>query len=237
MEFRSVTVARLGGDEFAIILSGIENPADATSVAEKVIQIISEPMMLQSGQECEIGVSIGIAIYPENGTEIDRLLTAADTAMYESKTSGRNNYTLSRVQAHWDLDKYYWIVLGKTHLFGIQEIDQDHLELAEILNKLNAAVRSNESSDVIAQLFDKLTEQIRSHFQNEDRLIDKYGYTDNDVHKNEHKRLLDELDYLKDKFNRGGEMVVLFALKEWLLRHISNSDSLLGDFILQQRAK
>ena len=63
------------------------------------------------------------------------------------------------------------------------------------------------------------------------------GYADNDVHKNEHQRLINELGYLKDKFNRGGEMVTLHTLKEWLLSHISSSDKLLGEFILSQSAK
>jgi hemerythrin len=65
----------------------------------------------------------------------------------------------------------------------------------------------------------------------------QYGYSDTNAHKNEHQRLIDELDYLKNKFNQNGEMVVLFALKEWLLKHIANYDRLLCDFILKQRVK
>jgi diguanylate cyclase (GGDEF)-like protein/hemerythrin-like metal-binding protein len=231
------TVARLGGDEFAIILNGIENTSDASTVAKKVIKNISEPMILQGGHECAIGVSIGISIYPENGTEIDRLLNAADSAMYESKSSGRNIYTFSTVRAHLDLDNHNWIILGKSHLFGIPEIDQDHLELVSILNKLNAAVSGNEPTEVTIRLLDKLSEQIRSNFQYEDLLMIQYGYSDTNAHKNEHQRLIDELDYLKNKFNQNGEMVVLFALKEWLLKHIANYDRLLCDFILKQRVK
>lgn len=231
------TVARLGGDEFGIILSGIEDSADATSVAEKVIRNLSEPMMLHGGHECVIGVSIGIAFYPENGTEIDMLMSAADSAMYESKASGKNKYTLSRVQAHRDLDNQHWIVLGKTHLLGVTEIDLEHLELATILNKLNAAVINGDSSEITVQLLNQLAAQIRSHFQNEEHLMNQYGYIDNDVHKNEHQRLINELDYLKDKFNHGGEMVALHVLKEWLLGHILHSDKQLNDFILQQQAK
>ena len=231
------TVARLGGDEFAIILSGIESSADATSVAEKVIRNLSEPITLQNGHKCGIGVSIGIAIYPENGAEIDRLMSAADSAMYESKVNGKNTYTLSNAQAHSDLDNQYWIVLEKTHLFGVPEIDQEHLGLARILNELNAAVRLNEPSEATARLLDQLTTQIRSHFQHEDHLMDQYGYFDDDAHKNEHQRLIDELGYLKDKFNQGGEMATLHTLKEWLLNHISSSDRQLSDFISQHRVK
>jgi len=228
------TVARLGGDEFAIVFSGITNPADATRTAEKIIQKLSEPMMLQNGHECGVGASIGIAIYPENGAEIDRLMSAADNAMYESKNSGKNNYTLSRVQAHCDLDDQHWIDLDKAHLFGIAEIDQEHLALANVLNELNAAVRGNQPAEVTSRLFDTFSEQIRSHFKNEDRLMDQYDFFDNGGHKNEHQRLIDELDYFKKKLNHGGEMVVLQSLKDWLLNHISNMDRELAEFIAQR---
>lgn len=88
------TVARLGGDEFAIILSGIASSSDATSVAEKIIRKLSETMNLQADISCTVGVSIGIAIYPEHGAEIDRLIGAADSAMYKSKLGGKNSYTI-----------------------------------------------------------------------------------------------------------------------------------------------
>lgn len=231
------TVARLGGDEFAIILSEIENSEDATSVAKKIISNLSEPMMLNGGHECWIGVSIGISLSPENGTEIDRLMSAADSAMYESKAGGKNIYTLTRDQTYRTLDDQNWIVLDKNYLFGVPELDQEHLELAALLNKLNVAVIKGDSLEITAKMLDKFSAEIRTHFQNEDRLMDQYGYPDNDVHKNEHQRLINEMNYLEDKFKNGGEMVTLHNLKQWLLSHILNSDKQFGDFILHQRAK
>lgn len=231
------TVARLGGDEFAIVLGGIDSPVNAQGVAEKVIQKLSEPLPLQNGRECKIGVSIGIAIYPENGVEIDRLMSAADNAMYQSKAAGKNSYTFSGVQAHWDIDGQGWVVLDKAHLFGIVDLDNEHLDLANTLNKLNAAVRSNAPAENTAQLLNTLATQIGTHFQSEERLMDEHGYSDSYVHKKEHQRLIDELGYLKDKFSRGGEMVVLHSLKQWLLDHIANSDRRLAEFILQHRVK
>lgn len=231
------TVARLGGDEFAVILSGIENSADVASVAKKIIQNLSDPVILQNGDECVVGVSIGIAIYPDNGAEIDRLMSAADSAMYESKASGKNAYTFSAAQAGGDADGGDWIVLDKHNLLGVPELDREHLELANLLNKLNAAVIANQSAEVTARLLTKLTSQILFHFQNEDRLMDKYGSPDKEAHKSEHQRLIETVGYLKDKFDQGGEMMALHSLKEWLLGHIAGSDRQLGEYIAQYREK
>ena len=236
------TVARLGGDEFAIIVGGIANSMDATIVAEKIVQNLSVPIALQNGHESRVGVSVGIAIYPENGSEIDMLLSAADSAMYESKARGKNTYTLSRVQAHWDLDNHSWIALDKTHFIGVPEIDHGHLDLVNVLNDLNMAVMSNKPANITDQLLVKLTSHIQTHFQQEERLMDEYGFFESDTcrnndHKKEHQRLLEELGFLKDKFDHGGEMAVLHSLKGWLLSHISNMDRQLGDFISQNRKR
>ena len=79
----SDTVARLGGDEFAVVLprSGV---AEAVWVAERLTQAFDEPFLLQE-QAYVVGASIGIALYPQNGTDEASLLQHADTAMYAAK--------------------------------------------------------------------------------------------------------------------------------------------------------
>lgn len=85
------TVARLGGDEFVILLNGIHEPNDAAGVAQKVVEAIAVSFMLE-GNEVNIGTSIGIGIYPENGLDRSTLIKNADAAMYHAKENGRNNY-------------------------------------------------------------------------------------------------------------------------------------------------
>lgn len=85
------TVARLGGDEFVILLSSISEPNDAARVAQKVIDAIAIPFMLGE-DEANIGTSIGIVIYPDNGLDRLTLVKNADAAMYHAKESGRNNF-------------------------------------------------------------------------------------------------------------------------------------------------
>lgn len=78
------TVSRHGGDEFLILLAEIGKAADAAIIAEKIITAIAEPVFIQ-GHELSISVSIGIAIYPENGKNAESLIKRADQAMYLSK--------------------------------------------------------------------------------------------------------------------------------------------------------
>ena len=88
------TVARPGGDEFVILLSVVDVPQDAMSVAEKVRRSVSEPFTLSQGQTVRISSSIGIAIYPEHGLDVTELSTHADAAMYRAKTTGRDRFEL-----------------------------------------------------------------------------------------------------------------------------------------------
>lgn len=85
------TVCRQGGDEFVILLSEIEQRQDAARVAEKLLHGVAEPCRI-SGHELCVTLSIGIAIYPDDGTDVDSLMRGADTAMYQAKAKGRNNY-------------------------------------------------------------------------------------------------------------------------------------------------
>ncbi len=83
------TLARMGGDEFAIILPELRSPADAAEVAVKILELLRSPFPLL-GQEIFVTGSIGIAIYPEDGTDGPTLQRNADVAMYRAKATGRN---------------------------------------------------------------------------------------------------------------------------------------------------
>jgi len=89
-EFDS-TVARFGGDEFIIILSNIKNPESAAIIARRIIKEVPAVHNLQ-GHMLTITTSIGISIFPSDGTEPEILLKNADYAMYQAKEYGRNNF-------------------------------------------------------------------------------------------------------------------------------------------------
>ncbi|VVN16517.1 Membrane-bound lytic murein transglycosylase F [Pseudomonas fluorescens] len=88
------TVARLGGDEFIILLPGLHKPSDASAIANKLLACFSAPF--QAGEhEFFTSASIGISLYPQDGSDVASLIRNADAAMYRSKAKGRN-----RVEAY-----------------------------------------------------------------------------------------------------------------------------------------
>ena len=85
------TVARLGGDEFAVVLEGVSEAREVLPVIERIVASLREVRTVD-GHEINAAVSIGIAIYPENGNNLSELLRAADLAMYQAKSAGRACY-------------------------------------------------------------------------------------------------------------------------------------------------
>ena len=87
------TVARLGGDEFTVILAELREPEDAVSVAQKILERVQVPITI-GNIPIVVTASIGISLYPADGTDPESLLRNADSAMYRAKESGRNTYQL-----------------------------------------------------------------------------------------------------------------------------------------------
>jgi diguanylate cyclase (GGDEF)-like protein len=87
----SDTIARMGGDEFVIVQAKIADPSDATSLAQGVIELLSEPYDID-GHQAVIGVSIGISVGPGDGSSPDKLLRNADLALYRAKSDGRGTF-------------------------------------------------------------------------------------------------------------------------------------------------
>ena len=85
----SDNVARIGGDEFILVLNNIQIDADSRLVASKIIAALSEPFDLK-GQECHVGGSIGVSIFPDDTEDLAKLLKQADEAMYHAKQNGKN---------------------------------------------------------------------------------------------------------------------------------------------------
>ncbi|HVC37516.1 MAG TPA: EAL domain-containing protein, partial [Gammaproteobacteria bacterium] len=93
------SIARLGGDEFTVILDECENLEDITSVCDRILETVMEPILL--GQtEATLSCSIGISLFPTDGKDVETLLQNADSAMYKAKDHGRNNYQFFTEDMH-----------------------------------------------------------------------------------------------------------------------------------------
>jgi len=87
------TLARLGGDEFIVLLPEMERLSDVFAVADRLIEANKRPYQI-NGNQINVGSSIGISLYPEDGTTVQELINGADIAMYRAKRDGRNRYKL-----------------------------------------------------------------------------------------------------------------------------------------------
>ncbi|MBI2256580.1 MAG: EAL domain-containing protein [Proteobacteria bacterium] len=88
----SDTLARLGGDEFLILLEDVQNPNAIATLAEALLEQFTEPFILSGGHEVYIGTSIGISLFPDDGTQADEVVKNADAALYRAKEEGRGIY-------------------------------------------------------------------------------------------------------------------------------------------------
>jgi diguanylate cyclase (GGDEF)-like protein/hemerythrin-like metal-binding protein/PAS domain S-box-containing protein len=228
----SDTVARTGGDEFVILLHHLQESGHATLVAGKIILALAEPFLL-AGRECRVGASIGLCIAPEDGRDIETLLGHADAAMYDSKARGKNTWTRYRPEL---LDgkslKMAFLEWSDEWRLGVPVIDDQHAGLAALLNRIDIAVKTGQEVEQIMVLFDELVALTRQHFETEEWLMEQHGYADTLIHQQAHRKLVEDLLSIKRQFDSVSLMLSLQALKEWLSKHITESDRRLAEALL-----
>ncbi len=126
------TVSRLGGDEFTIILPDT-TVVGAEQTAKRLIEIFRQPLVV-GGQHLFISASIGVAFYPEDGSDATALVKAADMAMYRAKDNGRNRFEVFREELQAQLIKHSRVVSGLRDALqtgALQLVFQPQFSLAE----------------------------------------------------------------------------------------------------------
>mgnify|MGYP006281744373 CR=1 FL=1 len=86
------TACRMGGDEFAMLLEGLEDSSDVELVAQRIVNSVSQPVVVHSELNCQVGVSIGISIYPNDSEKMEELIMKADQSMYKAKSTEGIDY-------------------------------------------------------------------------------------------------------------------------------------------------
>lgn len=226
------TVARIGGDEFEIMLPNAKNPDDVTITARRLIEAVKVPIGLQR-DVVTVGVSIGIAMFPEHAPSVEHLLAAADQALYAAKRQGGGRFAWASAQTlsasvppplPWSIN----------HEVGVPEIDEQHAKLASLLNGLGAALLNAQPHEAL------LAEVVRYtafHFASEECLMDDCAYRGAAVHRELHRQLLEDVRSLKLDEETMSVSLILRFLQEWLIRHIDGADRDLAAALLAARAK
>jgi diguanylate cyclase len=94
------TVARIGGDEFVVLQIGLRHADEAQLLAERLVRVISAPYTLE-GEQISISLSVGIAIFPADGLNLEQLISRADEALYQAKRAGRRRVVLWNGTTTW----------------------------------------------------------------------------------------------------------------------------------------
>jgi len=126
-------------------------------------------------------------------------------------------------------------------MFGVPEIEQQHQELVNILNKLHDAVKNNESRHDIYRIIDEVISYTNFHFTFEESLMDQYGYPEIKAHKDKHKQLIQEALHFKERLGYVGEHEFIDWFDHWpfahILAHIQYADKQIEDYIIQSGVK
>ena len=132
------TVARIGGDEFIIVLASIKNFDESIDISEKMLKVIRQPIQIDN-RDLIITASIGISTYPKDGDDVETLIRNADTAMYQAKGSGRDNFK-----------------------FFTKSMNQRVSQRLQLQNELHGAIERNEFKLVYQPILHLETEKILS---------------------------------------------------------------------------
>ncbi len=140
-EQEEVLLARLGGDEFVTLYPGLGDDEQAAELAQRIAEVLDEPFLID-GRYFRISSSIGITVYPDDGTTSSEILKHADIAMYAAKQSGRNQYTFFSPQMNQQLQQRIEVLQGVR-----TALEQGHLRLdyQPVLSLTDGSIRGAEA--------------------------------------------------------------------------------------------
>ncbi len=114
---------------------------------------------------------------------------------------------------------------------GVQQIDDQHKKLIEIVNRLNDAMHAGQGKEALGKVLNELVSYTVYHFGTEEKLMTEHRYADMTAHQAEHKKLVQDVSAFKTKFEAGNAMIsteLMNFLRDWLSKHIMGTDKKLG---------
>ncbi len=221
---------RWGGEEFALLTTSTHFHA-----AEKLAHILRAKIAEHPMPAVEqITISLGVAEYL-SGEDQQSWFERADQALYQAKNSGRNRVVVDARgnSSNWEAEAQDTLSIMRmqwhdSYLCGHALIDQEHLELFELANRLlDSSVHRAENPVAFIQAMEILLTHVAKHFADEEAILGAQQYADLEVHIRAHKRLLERAMQLKEAALEGtlstGELVDFLA-DELVARHMQNSD-------------
>lgn len=218
----SDTVARLGGDEFVVLLPEIRRREDAGLFAARLVNSLRTPINFDGG-EVMLGASVGVAIYPDDGSNMTPLFAQADAAMYASKQGGKNRFNYADASANilFSALPSDW---SAEFRFGVLPIDTEHEQLFSMMKNLCELIGWGADRARIGCELQDLLAFAKRHFQSEEKIMRSVGFRAYESHRVEHGRLLARLAELEEHSHVVGATITVRVLHDWLLHHIRTYD-------------
>jgi hemerythrin len=160
------------------------------------------------------------------------LLAAADTAMYRAKRGGGNRFGWASRRSGAGSSPLQPLAWSAAHAVGIREIDEQHEHLAGLVDRLCAALKDGLDPASVQASLNVLVHYTAFHFATEERLMEQYQIADLTRHREEHRRLLHDIQNLRVDGDQPRISLILRYLREWLLRHVDGLDRRLGETLL-----
>ncbi|WDF93451.1 diguanylate cyclase domain-containing protein [Aeromonas dhakensis] len=216
-------VARLGGDEFVILLP--DTGDEALTVADHLHQRLRHPFRIDEEQELRISSSIGVALYPEHGSDPKTLMHHADQAMYQAKGRGRGRVCLYTAGLDPEQGSLVW---QSSHECGHPRIDAEHRQLFVLTNRLLEHMKDHQDHPALfLECMENLFDVARHHFTFEEQVLAELGYPEFTSHQQDHQLLLQKADQLMTAARAGtlgNDELLNFIIQELVVGHMSQAD-------------
>jgi diguanylate cyclase (GGDEF)-like protein/hemerythrin-like metal-binding protein len=215
------TVARLGGDEFVVLLGGGGGREEARQVAERIIQAVTAPLAVHG---LRLGVSVGIAIFPDDGSDAHQLLARADGAMYDAKHRGGSRHAFADSAGVGECISAR-IAWSPKYMIGIEPVDKQHEELVARMHSLWEALLAGQDHAKLARGLIEMTRLLEEHFATEEAHMTAYPYAGAAAHRADHERALETVRSLAAHVAEQSLALGIRFLYDWLLSHIRSYDA------------
>jgi len=232
----SDTAARLGGDEFAVILPRLEADDSAALVALRVLSTFADPMII-GARKVPLNASIGIALFRKHANSAEALVIAADTALYVAKRAGKGRYAWATEHSTSEERTTEPLLWSAAHELGIPLIDDQHAHLAALIDAVVSTLRTGKAAQLARAQLGDVIQYTKMHFATEEQIMRDEQIDDLDRHRDEHQRLLEDLENLDLPEDAANVSLIVCYLREWLLRHVHSSDQKLATALLTKMGR
>jgi hemerythrin-like metal-binding protein len=205
-----------------------DNVAQASAVANEIAKDIADiSHVAGEAKEGCLRLQGNSQELKDIATSISRETGRFDLGKLQQGKTGSRSVATSRPLLRW----------SDSLSVGIDSIDSQHKKLVDLINELYVQMNSGSAKEAVGRTLSKLIDYTGSHFKNEEKLFARHDYPEQADHKEVHSKLVDQVLYFQDQFEKGEKDVSLELmefLKDWLLNHIKKTDRQYSSFLLSK---